>query len=56
MRANGIGVDDTPVHFSQDGLSTHSIYVPELDLHIPLQLDGIVLFFTNVPETHTRLA
>jgi hypothetical protein len=51
MRANGIVVDDTPVHLSQDGLSTHSIYVPELDLRIPLQLDGIISFLpTRLPS------
>jgi Reverse transcriptase (RNA-dependent DNA polymerase) len=50
MRANGIAVDDTPVHLSHDGLSTHSIFIPDLNLRLPLQLDGIISFLpTRIP-------
>jgi hypothetical protein len=51
MRAHGIVVYDTPVHRSHAGLSTHLIYVPELDLRIPLQLDGIISYLsTRLPS------
>jgi len=42
MRVHGVVVDNCPIHLSPNCSSTHSIYVPEHDLRIPLQLDGIV--------------
>jgi hypothetical protein len=43
MRANGIIVDDIPRHLAPDPkAATHSIYVPEQDLRIPLKLKGII--------------
>jgi hypothetical protein len=52
MRVNGIVVDDVPVHLSHDGLSTHSIFISELNLRIPLHLDGIISFLpTRMPTT-----
>jgi hypothetical protein len=51
MRSNGIIVDDTPVHLSHDNASTHSIFIPELNLQIPLQLDGIISYLpTRIPS------
>jgi len=45
MRAHGGAiVDNCPIHLSPNHSSTHSIYVAEHDLQIPLQLDGIVLY------------
>jgi hypothetical protein len=44
MRSNGIIVDDIPVHLSHDKASKHSICIPELNLQIPLQLDGVISY------------
>lgn len=52
LRANGIVVDDTPIHLSSDGQSTHSIFIPDIDLRIPLQLDGIISYIpTRLPTS-----
>ena len=40
LRANGIRVDDCPRQF--DETSSHSIYVPEHDLTLPLELRGVI--------------
>ncbi len=40
MRANDIMVDDVPKHLGQN--ATHSIYIPKHNIHIPLQMKGIV--------------
>lgn len=43
LRANGIIVNDVPVHLATDpSKATHSIYVIQDDLVIPLTLKGIV--------------
>ena len=44
MRVHGAIADNCPIHLSPNCSSTHSIYVPEHDLHILLQLDGIVSY------------
>ncbi len=50
MRPNGIIVDDCPVHLSPDKSSTHSIYFPDEDIRIPLQLNGCMSHFvTRLP-------
>jgi hypothetical protein len=37
-----------PMHLSKN--STHSIYFPELDLRLPLEMDGVVSFLpTRIP-------
>ena len=36
MRVHGVVVDNCPIHLSPNCSSTHSIYVPEHDLCIPL--------------------
>jgi len=44
MRVHGVVVDNCPIHLCPNHSSTHSIYVLEHDLRIPLQLNGIVLY------------
>jgi hypothetical protein len=46
LRSYGLAVHDCPSQF--DLLSRHSIYSPQSNMHIPLQLDGITLFFESV--------
>jgi hypothetical protein len=43
LRDNGITVEDVPRQY--DRTSTHSIYIPEHELRIPLSLDGIISGF-----------
>ena len=45
IRAHGIEVDDVPKHLT-GGKSTHSIFFPEARLRIPLQLHGVISYFT----------
>jgi hypothetical protein len=50
MRSNGIIVDDCPAHLSPGNSSTHSIYFPNEDIRIPLQLNGCMSHFvTRLP-------
>jgi hypothetical protein len=51
LRHNGIVVDDIPRHLAPvPELATHSIYVPEDDVRIPLTLRGVIsLFHTRYP-------
>jgi hypothetical protein len=42
MRMNGLIVDDVPKHLSHDENATHSIYIPEHDLCINLQMRGVL--------------
>jgi hypothetical protein len=43
MRMNGVIVDDCPKHLSDPSRpSTHSIYFPDLDIRIPLELGGVI--------------
>jgi len=46
MRANGIIVDNLPIHLSYDKTSTHSITFPEEGISIPLCLNGC---FSSIP-------
>jgi hypothetical protein len=49
LRHNGVIVDDIPRHLSSDhDKATHSIYVPDENFRIPLEMRGVVLLF------HTR--
>lgn len=51
LRSNNLTVDDCPTHLSYQHSSTHSIYVPENDLTIPLELDGVISFVaTRLPS------
>ena len=47
MRANGIMVDDIPIHLSLNASSTHSIFIPDMNLRIPLRLDGVISYLTT---------
>jgi hypothetical protein len=45
LRSNGIVVDDCPRHLSPNPeRATHSIYIPELDLRLPLSMKGIISY------------
>jgi hypothetical protein len=47
MRANGVIVDDVPVHLSHNGATSHSLIFPEEDgFSIPLRLNGC---FSMIP-------
>ncbi len=37
-RYNSVVVDDIPCHLSYDDKSTHSMYFPDQDVHVPLRL------------------
>ena len=62
LRANGLKVEDCPKQF--DRTSSHSIFVPDEDLTIPLQLSGVISRFhtykpsksdlndPDIPRTH----
>jgi hypothetical protein len=52
LRDNGITIDDVPWQF--DRTSTHSIYIPEHELRIPLSLDGIISGFECRPGRNTK--
>jgi hypothetical protein len=42
MRMNGVEVNDVPKHLSSK--STHSIYIPEHNLQIPLSMRGVISY------------
>ncbi len=46
-RTNGVIIDDVPQHLSHDKTSTHSIYFPEEQVRIPLQLKGVISYITT---------
>jgi hypothetical protein len=54
MRMNGIFVDDIPKHLAPDPeLASHSIFVPSMNLRLPLQLKGIISGLrTRYPSVH----
>ena len=47
MRSYGIVVDDVPKHLSVSCASAHSIYIPSMDLQIPLELDGVISYINT---------
>ena len=47
MRSYGIVVDDVPKHLSVNCASTHSIYIPSMDLRIPLELDSVISYIST---------
>jgi len=48
MRVNGVIVDDCPRHLSDPSKpSSHSIYFPEQDVRIPLEMGGIISRFST---------
>ena len=54
LRHNGLIVDDVPVQYSEK--STHSIFIEEANLRIPLHLDGIISGFTTRQPSMAELA
>ena len=55
MRSYGIIVDDCPIHLSKNLASSHSIFIPESDLNIPLELNGVISFLPTRKPTATEL-
>ena len=53
LHANGLTVHDVPCQFDSD--SMHSIHMPEVDLHIPLSLSGVVSVFHTLTPTSADL-
>ena len=47
MRLYRIVVDDVPKHLSVNCALTHSIYIPSMDLQIPLELDGVISYINT---------
>jgi len=46
IRANGVVVDHCPTHLSPHKSSTHSIFFPEQDIRLPLELHGIISYLS----------
>jgi hypothetical protein len=56
IRANGIIVDDVPLHLAHPTQpSTHSIYCPEDDIRIPLSLRGVISLIETRTPTQEEL-
>ena len=55
MRANGVIVDDVPMHLSPEGQSTHSIYIPDEDIRLPLKLHGCVTYLPTCFPTQEEI-
>jgi hypothetical protein len=55
MRANGIVVDNVPMHWSSDGMSTHSIYVPDERVRLPLKLHGCLSYLPMCLPTQNEI-
>jgi hypothetical protein len=53
MRHYGIIIDDIPRHLAPNpDVVTHSIYIPDQDIMIPLEMRGIIpLFHTHRPSS-----
>ena len=49
MRAYGTKVEDVPRQFDKN--SSHSIFIPEKSMTIPLELDGVVSGFVSRKPT-----
>ncbi len=50
MRANGVLVDDCPISLSHDNSSTHSIYFPDENVRLPLEMHGCISYLpTRLP-------
>ena len=47
MRLYRIVVDDVPKHLSVNCALMHSIYIPSMDLQIPLELDGVISYINT---------
>jgi len=52
LRSNGIIVDDVPKHLSPDpSMATHSVYAPNENVRIPLDLKGVISYFVTRAPT-----
>ncbi len=52
-RVNGVIVEDVPKHLSPGKSSSHSIFFPDDDVQLPLQLNGVISCFpTRFPLDH----
>ena len=52
-RVNGVIVEDVPKHLSPGKSSSHSIFFPDDDVQLPLQLNGVISCFpTRFPSDH----
>jgi hypothetical protein len=55
-RHHGIIVDDVPAHLSpKDSPSTHSIYIPDDDISIPLKICGIISHLESCTPTKQEI-
>jgi hypothetical protein len=55
MRANGVIVDDIPIHLLHNNASTHSLIFPEDEVTIPLKLNGCFSYIpTRTPTTNEK--
>lgn len=57
MRAHGVIVDDRPRQWPDENgcISTHSIYIPEADLRIPLRMHGVISYFDTRLPTQSEI-
>jgi len=56
MRAFGVHVDDIPMHLAPDSKpSTHSVFCPDKNFNIPLQLKGVFSYFPSRTPTKDEL-
>lgn len=55
LRSNGVVVDDCPIHLSPNKSSTHSIFFPEQDVRLPLQLNGIISYLSIRKPTQLEI-
>jgi hypothetical protein len=50
LRSHGVIVDDCPIHLSPDKRSTHSLYFPDEQVRLPLELHGCISYLpTRLP-------
>jgi len=54
LRTYGLEVDDIPKHLSE-GKSTHSIYIPDSNLRIPIKLNGVISYFNVRTPTPDKI-
>jgi hypothetical protein len=53
MRYNGVIVNDCPTFLSPNQESSHSLYTPDEDIHLPLSLNGCISYLpTRIPSDH----
>jgi hypothetical protein len=55
LRCNGIMVDECPRHLANGSKTTHSIHVHEDEMTIPLEMDGVISYFSCHKPTKQEL-